>query len=118
MAQINKIGSITTMKTKKLNLQTIVLHSGYDNIEHQKTMAVPIYQTTAYFLESVEESQKLFDLNKEGAIYGRTANPTVSVLENRLSQIENGDGAIATSSGKAARPSLATRDKAGSRARR
>lgn len=41
-------------------------------------------------------------MQKEGYIYSRNANPTNTVLEKRLAQLEGGSGAFAVSSGNAA----------------
>jgi O-acetylhomoserine (thiol)-lyase len=64
--------------------------------------AVPIYQTTSFVFEDVEEAASLFALQKYGNIYSRIANPTVAAFEERLASLEGGLGAIATSSGQAA----------------
>ena len=64
--------------------------------------ATPIYQTTSYVFDDVEDAASLFNLQKMGFIYSRLTNPTVSVLEERIASLEGGRGATATSSGHAA----------------
>ncbi len=81
--------------------QTLALHYGYDKDDY-KTMAVPIYQTTAYDFETAERAANLFALKELGPIYTRLNNPTTEVLENRIAALEKGAAAIATSSGQAA----------------
>ncbi|BBG66090.1 O-acetylhomoserine sulfhydrylase / O-succinylhomoserine sulfhydrylase [Hydrogenimonas sp.] len=81
--------------------QTLALHYGYNKDEY-KTMAVPVYQTTAYDFETAERAANLFALKELGPIYTRLNNPTTEVLENRIAAIEKGAAAIATSSGQAA----------------
>ncbi len=81
--------------------QTLALHHGYHKDEY-KTMAVPIYQTTAYDFETAERAANLFALKELGPIYTRLNNPTTEVLENRIAALEKGAAAIATSSGQAA----------------
>jgi O-acetylhomoserine (thiol)-lyase len=44
----------------------------------------------------------LFNLERAGHIYSRISNPTVAVLEERISALEAGVGAVATASGQAA----------------
>lgn len=39
---------------------------------------------------------------KDGYVYTRMGNPTISVLEQRLTMLEGGVGAVATASGHAA----------------
>lgn len=81
--------------------ETIALHAGYEKDE-QKTMAVPIYMTTAYAFDSAEHAANLFALKELGNIYTRIGNPTTDVLEKRFAALEGGVAALATSSGMAA----------------
>ena len=81
--------------------RTIAIHAGYDGNE-QGTMAVPIYQTTAYEFQSTEHAANLFALKELGNIYTRLTNPTNEILEKRFAEMEEGAAAIATSSGAAA----------------
>ncbi|WP_457595496.1 O-acetylhomoserine aminocarboxypropyltransferase/cysteine synthase family protein [Hydrogenimonas sp.] len=84
-----------------MKAQTLALHHGYHKDEY-KTMAVPVYQTTAYDFETAERAANLFALKELGPIYTRLNNPTTEVLENRIAALEKGAAAIATSSGQAA----------------
>lgn len=88
--------------TRKLSFETLQLHGGYDVEATTKSRALPIYQTTSYVFESPEEAADLFALKKAGNIYTRITNPTVDVLEKRISLLEGGVGAVATASGMAA----------------
>jgi O-acetylhomoserine (thiol)-lyase len=63
---------------------------------------VPIYQTTSYVFDDTEHAAGLFNLERAGHIYSRISNPTVAVLEERISALESGVGAVATASGQAA----------------
>lgn len=84
-----------------MDLQTIALHAGYEK-DSQRTMAVPIYQTTAYEFRDVEHAANLFALKELGNIYTRLNNPTTDVFEKRFAELEGGEAAIATSSGMSA----------------
>jgi len=81
--------------------ETIALHAGYEKDE-QKTMAVPIYMTTAYAFDSAEHAANLFALKELGNIYTRIGNPTTDVFEKRFAALEGGEAALATASGMAA----------------
>ena len=81
--------------------KTIAVHAGYEGNE-QGTMAVPIYQTTAYEFESAEHAANLFELKEPGNIYTRLMNPTTEVFEKRFAALEGGAAAVATASGAAA----------------
>lgn len=78
------------------------LHSGYTPEETTGSRAVPLYQTTAYNLQSTERAARLFALEEPGNIYTRIGNPTSNVLENRFTDLEGGVGAVEVSSGHAA----------------
>ncbi len=84
-----------------MDLQTKALHAGYEK-DTQGTMAVPIYQTTAYEFRDVEHAANLFALKELGNIYTRLNNPTTDVFEKRFAELEGGEAAIATSSGMSA----------------
>jgi len=84
-----------------MDLQTKALHFGYEK-DSQGTMAVPIYQTTAYEFRDVEHAANLFSLKELGNIYTRLNNPTTDVFEKRFAELEGGEAAIATSSGMSA----------------
>ncbi|MEO1937844.1 MAG: O-acetylhomoserine aminocarboxypropyltransferase/cysteine synthase family protein [Sulfurimonas sp.] len=84
-----------------MDLQTLALHAGY-NKDAQGTMAVPIYQTTAYEFRDVEHAANLFALKELGNIYTRLNNPTTEVFEKRFASLEGGEAALATASGMSA----------------
>ena len=84
-----------------MDLQTKALHAGYEK-DSQGTMAVPIYQTTAYEFRDVEHAANLFSLKELGNIYTRLNNPTTDVFEKRFAELEGGEAAIATASGMSA----------------
>ena len=84
-----------------MDLQTKALHEGYEK-DTQRTMAVPIYMSTAYEFRDVEHAANLFALKELGNIYTRLNNPTTDVFEKRFAALEGGEAAIATSSGMSA----------------
>lgn len=82
--------------------ETIALHGGFDSDPTTKAVAVPIYQTVAYSFDSAAHGAALFDLEVPGFRYTRIGNPTTSVLEQRMTELEGGVDAICVSSGQAA----------------
>ena len=82
--------------------ETIAIHAGYEPDPATKSVAVPIYQTAAYAFDSADHGAALFNLEADGYRYSRIANPTVSVLEKRIAELEGGVGALAVASGQAA----------------
>ena len=81
--------------------KTKAIHVGYEK-DSQATMAVPIYQSTAYEFRDAQHAANLFELKELGNIYTRLMNPTTDVFEKRFAALEGGAAAIATSSGMAA----------------
>ena len=88
--------------TNSTNPETLVLHAGYRSDPTTGSVAVPIYQTTAYEFSSTDQASNLFNLSELGNIYSRIMHPTADILEKRISQIEGGIGALALSSGQSA----------------
>lgn len=88
--------------TRQYNFETLQLHAGQTPDAETKSRAVPIYQTTSFVFEDVQEAEDLFALRKPGNIYTRIGNPTVAVFEERMAALEKGVGALATASGMAA----------------
>ena len=91
------------MTTDSLNPETIAIHGGsFRKDPSTNSVAVPIYQTTAYQFDDQEHASDLFSLKKLGYIYSRIMNPTNAVLEERIAQLEGGLAAVAVSSGQSA----------------
>ncbi len=90
------------MCERKLGFSTIQIHGGQQPDTATGARAVPIYQTTSYCFESVQQGSDLFALKTEGHIYSRISNPTVAVFEERMALLEGGVGAVAFSSGMGA----------------
>jgi O-acetylhomoserine (thiol)-lyase len=81
--------------------QTIAIHAGYTKDAHG-TMAVPIYQSTAYEFRDAEHAANLFALKELGNIYTRLMNPTTDVFEKRFAALEGGIAGVGTASGMSA----------------
>lgn len=90
------------MINNKKHKDTIVIHEGYDNKEHKGSLAVPLYQTSTYAFDTAQQGEKRFSGELEGPIYSRLGNPTVHILEDRMTALENGEGSLAFGSGMAA----------------
>jgi O-acetylhomoserine (thiol)-lyase len=81
---------------------TLALHAGAAPDPTTGARAVPIHLTTSFVFESSDHAAALFNLERSGHVYSRISNPTTAVLEQRISALEGGIGAIATASGQAA----------------
>ncbi len=81
---------------------TLAVHGGLGGDSLTGATVVPIYQTVSYAYKTAQELADVFGGKSPGYIYTRIANPTAAALEARLTELEGGIGAIATSSGMAA----------------
>ena len=81
---------------------TLSLHAGTQPDPVTGARAVPIHLTTSFVFESSDHAASLFNLERPGHVYSRISNPTNAVLEQRVSALEGGVGAIAVASGQAA----------------
>ena len=61
-----------------------------------------IYLTSSFMFDDTEHGKRLFDGSEPGNVYSRYSNPTVSEFENKMAQLEGGEGALATASGMSA----------------
>lgn len=85
-----------------MQLQTEALHAGYEK-DGQRTMAVPMYMSTAFDFGSTDFAASSFNLEQgTDNVYTRVGNPTTAVLEKRFAVLEGGSGALAVSSGMSA----------------
>jgi O-acetylhomoserine (thiol)-lyase len=75
---------------------TLALHAGAAPDPSTGARAVPIHLTTSFVFESSDQAASLFNLERAGHVYSRISNPTNAVLEQRISALEGGIGAIAT----------------------
>jgi methionine-gamma-lyase len=62
--------------------------------------------TSTYTFETAEAGSEMFRGERPGYIYGRTRNPTQTILEERIASLEGGETAIALGSGMAATSSV------------
>ena len=78
------------------------IHAGSPPDPSYGAVSVPIYQTSTFAFDSVDQGADRFAGIADGFIYTRMGNPTVAALEEAVAMLEGGTRAIATSSGMAA----------------
>ncbi len=83
------------------NLETLVIQGGYQP-EATDPRIVPIVQSTTYKYDNADHIASLFDLDCADHMYTRISNPTWAAFEAKMTALEGGVGALATSSGQAA----------------
>ncbi len=90
------------MANKFMKFDTLSLHAGQHPDSATRARATPIYQTASYVFQDPDHAASVFNIERTGHVYSRISNPTNAVLEERVSALEGGVGAIATASGQAA----------------
>jgi methionine-gamma-lyase len=86
------------METMKLGINSKLVHGVY-HPDATGAVNVPIYQTSTFAFRNASHGAALFAGEEEGYIYTRIGNPTIAALEEGVAELENGAGAVATSSG-------------------
>lgn len=84
-----------------MNDETTCLHAGY-HPKNTEPRVIPIVQSTTYVYDSTEEIAAVFDDPTKSLIYSRFGNPTVMAVEDKIAALEDGVGAMCTTSGQAA----------------
>ena len=67
-----------------------------------KPKVTPIYQTSVFTFEDLNELEAYFEQPSESFMYSRYSNPNNHELAEEVSKLEGGDGAVVTSSGMSA----------------
>lgn len=84
-------------------MSTAAIHAGWDAAaDGHRALTPPVHTASAYAQPSHEALKALFQRRGEGYAYSRSGNPTTAVLEERITALEQGIGAIAVASGQAA----------------
>ena len=89
-------------KAKTPRFDTLTLHAGARPDPATHARATPIYQSASFVFPDTDHAAALFNMERAGHVYSRLSNPTCAVLEERISALEGGVGAVAVASGQAA----------------
>ncbi|MFL2530251.1 MAG: O-succinylhomoserine sulfhydrylase [Porticoccaceae bacterium] len=88
-------------KDKPYQQDTNAIRGGYEPT-HENEHSEALFLTSSYVFDNAEMAAKSFSNEIEGNVYSRYTNPTVRSFEQRLAMLEDGEQAVATSSGMAA----------------
>ncbi|MFD0916801.1 O-succinylhomoserine sulfhydrylase [Pseudahrensia aquimaris] len=80
---------------------TRLVHAGQTRSEHGETSEA-LYLTQGFVYDSAEAAEARFAGDEPGYIYSRYANPTVSMFEERMRDLEGAEAAFGTASGMGA----------------
>ena len=87
--------------TTHAGFDTKLIHAGAHH-DPYGSATVPIYQTSTFGFQNSQQGADRFAGTADGFIYTRLGNPTIDALERQMAELEQGFGAIATSSGMGA----------------
>lgn len=88
---------------KEYGFSTRAVHSGQELANESHSLTTPIFQTSTYTFANTAELCDFFDGNTSRvAEYGRYGNPTQSVAQDKLKDLEGAGAALLFSSGMAA----------------
>ncbi len=81
--------------------RTRAVRAGLDRSPHGETSEA-LFLNSGFVYDNAEQAEARFLGDDEGFIYSRYGNPTVSMFEERLAQIDGSEACFATASGMAA----------------
>lgn len=93
---------------KKVDFETLIIHAGQEPDKAYGSLATPIYQTSTFCFETVEEGAAKFANQIPGFVYSRGGNPTTRAFELKCAAMEGGEDAVAAASGMGAVGSVMT----------
>ena len=88
--------------TTKRGFTTTILHSDRLGKPEHGALHKPIHTAVTYGYDDVQDLVDIFQNKKKGYAYSRQGNPTVTALEHKVTNMENGKSTIAFSTGMAA----------------
>ena len=76
------------MTNKKLHFDTLAIHAGSEEIQHQP-LNPPIYMTSTFTFKDIQQVDDIFESKQKEYIYTRGANPTINLLERRMAALDS-----------------------------
>lgn len=93
---------MTTYAEKDKGFATRAIHKGYRPSDNLGALNPPVYMSSTFAFDTTEAGGEIFAGEREGYFYSRISNPTLALLETRLADLEQGEAAVAASSGMGA----------------
>ena len=90
------------MQNRSDHFETNTIHAGKIKDQQFGALATPIYQTSTFTFDSVQQGSNRFTGEESGYIYGRLGNPTLRELEQKMAVLEKTEDAAVFGSGMGA----------------
>ena len=87
---------------KKLSLATRAVHAGESRKKYADSITTPIIQTSTFTFSGSRDIDEYTRKGKEHFEYGRYGNPTATIAERRLADLEGAEDCVVFSSGMSA----------------
>jgi methionine-gamma-lyase len=86
----------------KYHPETEVVHGVHQADPGTGAHSMPIYQTSTFVFENVDQGARRFKKQEKGYIYSRLGNPNTDVLAQKIAVLEGAEAGLTTASGMAA----------------
>lgn len=87
---------------RKYGFDTLSIHGGARGKNPCNSLNAPIFQTSTFTFDSMEHVDKVMKFESDDYVYTRGNNPTLRNFEDKMTVLEEGNGAVAFASGMAA----------------
>lgn len=87
---------------KDYGFDTRTIHGGSTRKNPSNALNPPIFQTSTFVFNDIDHVEKVMSFQSDDYVYTRGNNPTLRLFENRMAELEHGEGAVAFASGMAA----------------
>lgn len=81
---------------------TRAIHAGFEGDDPHGALVPPVYMTSTFAFDTVEQGAARFEGEQPGHFYSRISNPTLDILERRIACLEGAEAALACGSGMGA----------------
>lgn len=89
-------------KNNNYAFDTRAIHAGSTGKNPSNALNPPIFQTSTFVFNDIDHVEKVMSFQSDDYVYTRGNNPTLRLFENRMAELEYGEGAVAFASGMAA----------------
>ena len=93
---------MTARANRKPGFATRAIHHGFDRAAAEGALVPPVYMTSTYAFETSYESEAIAAGEIRRPLYGREENPTQTVLETGLAELEGAEACCVFASGMGA----------------
>lgn len=87
---------------RNYRFETLAVHGGQTVDPTTRARGVEVCRSNAFVFNDAKQAADLFALKELGNMYSRITNPTVAVLEDRVTLLEGGAASVAVASGTSA----------------